>query len=201
MKAACMQTYARALLLALLPVALHAAPASAHPHVWIATAVSVRFANKVPVAIDYVWTFDELWSATAVEGLDTDGDGKYSRGELAETAKANVEGMEEFGYFTQATKGQTTLTFGKPTDYWLESVDGIVKMHLTLPLASPVPDGADPIEVLVGDATFYVGFDWAKEKSLELAGDVPAGCKTEVEVDPDTGEPLTAFKIVCAGAS
>jgi ABC-type uncharacterized transport system substrate-binding protein len=191
---------ARALLSALL-VALLPASASAHPHVWIAAAASVRYANKAPVAIDYVWTFDEMWSATAVEGVDANGDGKISREEFAETAKANVEGMADFGYFTQAQKGQTMLAFAKPTDYWLESVDGVVKMHLTLPFASPVPEGSDPIEILVGDATFFVGFDWSKEKQAELSGDVPDGCKVEIEIDPDTGEPMTAFKIVCAPAT
>ena len=54
--------------------------------------------------IDQVWFFDEFYTAMAVEGLDTNKDGKYSREELHELAKTNMEGLKEFGYFTFPTR-------------------------------------------------------------------------------------------------
>ena len=36
----------------------------------------------------------------AIQGLDTDGDGAYSKEELEPLAKVNVESLKEFDYFT-----------------------------------------------------------------------------------------------------
>ena len=74
-------------------------PAQAHPHVWITTQTTVLYDNGTFVGLRHKWIFDELYSATAVEGLDKNGDGKYDRDELAELAKADVEGLHEFVLF------------------------------------------------------------------------------------------------------
>ena len=50
--------------------------------------------------IRHHWTFDEFYTAMAMQGLDTDGDGVYSKEELEPLAKVNVESLKEFDYFT-----------------------------------------------------------------------------------------------------
>ena len=71
-------------------------PAQAHPHVFVTTETTVLYENGTIVGLRHKWIFDELYSANAVEGLDKNKDGKYDREELAELAKADIEGLHEF---------------------------------------------------------------------------------------------------------
>lgn len=103
--------------LALLAVA---GPAQAHPHVWVNVHTTVLYENGTISGFRHAWTFDEYYSAMAIEGLDTNKDGKYSREELAELAKVNIEGLKEFGYFTVPQLGTEELAVTAPPTYWME---------------------------------------------------------------------------------
>src|SRR5262245_42428890 len=74
---------------------------AAHPHVWTTVRSEIVFGPDHRVTgIRHTWTFDEFYTAMAVEGLDTNNDGTYSKAELAPLAKINVESLKEFDYFT-----------------------------------------------------------------------------------------------------
>lgn len=99
------------------------APAAAHPHVWVTVETTVLFDKGSITGFRHKWTFDEFYTAMAVQGLDTNNDGLYSRDELAELAKVNIEGLAEFQYFTSAKLGDAPLGLEAPRDYWLEYTD------------------------------------------------------------------------------
>lgn len=62
-------------------------PAAAHPHVFVSVSAEVQYdAEGQLTGIRHRWAFDEMYSASAVLGLDTNGDGKYDRTELQELA-------------------------------------------------------------------------------------------------------------------
>ena len=108
---------------AMLATLVVSAPAAAHPHVWVTVETTVLFSQGSISGFRHKWTFEEFYTAMAVQGLDTNNDGIYSREELAELAKVNVEGLAEFQYFTQARLGETPIGIEAPKDYWLEYVD------------------------------------------------------------------------------
>lgn len=113
-------------ILALVPVvmALGAGPAMAHPHVFVEARSQLIFdANGMAVAVRHAFRFDDAFSAFAVQGFDTNLDGAYSREELSELAKVNIESMADFGFFTFGDNGRAELDFDLPKDYWLEVVD------------------------------------------------------------------------------
>ena len=57
-----------------------ASPAAAHPHVWATVrSETILGPNHQFTGIRYHWTFDEFYTAMAVEGLDTNKDGVYSK--------------------------------------------------------------------------------------------------------------------------
>src|SRR5208282_2576930 len=88
-----------AALLAMLAVS--AGIASAHPHVWVNVETEiVTGPNQEITGFRHKWTFDEMYSEFAVQGLDTNGDGIYSADELKPLAQTNVEALKEFEYFT-----------------------------------------------------------------------------------------------------
>ena len=90
---------AGALAVALLSCAL-ATPAQAHPHVWITYETTVVYEKGTFVGVRHKWSFDEFYTAMAIEGLDKNKDGVYDRDELAELAKVNIDGLKDFSFFT-----------------------------------------------------------------------------------------------------
>lgn len=93
----------------------------AHPHVFVEARTKLVFDdNGNAIAVQHVFRFDDAFSAFAVQGFDTNKDGVYSREELAELAKVNIESMADFGYFTFGDNTRVELDFETPTDYWLE---------------------------------------------------------------------------------
>lgn len=95
-------------------------PAVAHPHVWVAVETTVVYDKGTIIGLRHKWTFDELYTAMAIEGLDKNNDGIYSREELSELAKVNLESLKEFDYFTQMRLAGQPLKVSTPTEYWLE---------------------------------------------------------------------------------
>lgn len=124
-----------------------ATAADAHPHIWVRVRATVLYENGAIVAIRHAWTFDEYYTAMAIEGLDANKDGIYAREELAELAKVNIEALKEFGYFTfPKLKGQELLV-GAPRDYYLVHGERKVDAAAAKPPGEPVlpRTGADQI--------------------------------------------------------
>ena len=86
-----MAKFARLMLAALLAMIGFGGPALAHPHVWVVVKCEVEWTPDGRIgAIKHRWTFDEAYSSYAVQGLDANNDGVYSREELADLAKVNT---------------------------------------------------------------------------------------------------------------
>ena len=59
-------------------------PLAAHPHVWVSVETTLVYDNGRISGFQNSWTFDDAYTSMAIEGLDANGDGKYSRDELTE---------------------------------------------------------------------------------------------------------------------
>jgi ABC-type uncharacterized transport system substrate-binding protein len=157
------------------------APAQAHPHVWVTVEATLIYDKGTLTGIKHKWTFDEFYSAMAVEGLDTNKDGKYDRNELAELAKVNVTSLKDFAYFTFPTLAGQALKLADPADYWLEHKDGILSLHFVVPLANPVLPEAKGFAFAVYDPSFFIAFDLAKsEQPVRLGEGAPKGCAVKI---------------------
>ncbi len=162
-------------------VTLVPTPASAHPHVTVAHSAAVVFDKGTIVAIDHVWYFDEFYTAMAIEGLDTNKDGVYSREELAELATTNTEGLKDFDYFTHATLAGQPLKVSAPKTSWSEHKDGMLSLHFRLPLETPVQADAKNFAVSIYDPSYFIAFDLVKKDAVKLDG-APKGCTFVVGV-------------------
>lgn len=157
-------------------------PAAAHPHVWVKVQSKVIYDRGAIAGFVYSWTFDDLYTAMAIQGLDTNNDGTYDRQELAELAQVNMDGLKEFDYFTFAKLGTSTLGLAAPKDYWLELVDGVLTLHFMLPLASPVLAEAEGFTFAVYDPSYFIAFDLAENSPVALGEGAPKGCVAEIGV-------------------
>ena len=114
------------------------APASAHPHVWVIAASELIYAADGSISgVRHAWTFDDMFSTYALQGIETKTKGVYTREELAPLAQTNVESLKEFGFFTFAKADGKKEKFLEPVDYFLEHKDGALVLHFTLPFKTP----------------------------------------------------------------
>jgi ABC-type uncharacterized transport system substrate-binding protein len=180
----------RAAFLAAVTLALTSTAVPAHPHVWVTLNSALVFAPDGTVAaVRHAWTFDEMFSSFATQGLDKDNDGKLSRDELKELAEVNVTSLEEFNYFSAAKSGGKDVAFDKPKDYWLEAdKDNVLTLHFTLPLKAKAAKGDFTVDVY--DPTFFVDLTFADGAVVKLDG-APAGCAAEVKKPQSQGTAQT----------
>lgn len=159
------------------------APASAHPHVWVTYAMTVDYDKGMVTGIDHAWAFDESYAVMALEGLDTNNDGKYDQAELEPLLKVNMDGLKDFNYFTVAKLGNEDLAFSPPTNGRLEYTNGILKLYFHLSLAKPVFADAEGLTFAVFDPSYFIAFEPEKTDAIKLAS-APPGCSASL-IDPD----------------
>lgn len=177
--------FLRPVIAAVAALVLSAGSAMAHPHVWVTYQTTLVYEGGALAGFDHVWTFDDMYTAMAVQGLDKNGDGKYTREELAELAEVNMQGLKDFDYFTYARLGKTDVKIAGPKDAWLEYTDSILKLHFRVVLEKPVLAEAEGFTVAVYDPSFFIAFEPEKSNPVRLADGAPQGCKAGF-IEPKT---------------
>jgi len=164
------------MLLLLLPVC----GAEAHPHVWVTFHSELLYAaDGTMTGVRHAWTFDDMFSAYAIQGTSHAKKGQYTREELAPLAQVNVESLKEYDYFTYARGDGKKLKFNEPVDYWLEYKNPSLILHFTLPLKAPAAVKALQMEIY--DPSIFVDFEFAKDKPVSLNG-APAQCSATYDL-------------------
>ena len=162
---------------------LVAGAASAHPHVWItATSELLYAADGSITGVRHAWTFDDMFSAYAVQGLESKTKGAYTSEELVPLAQTNVESLKEYAYFTFARADGKKERFNDPVDYFLDYKDTVLTLHFTLPLKNPVKPKQLVLEVF--DRSYFIDFQMAKDNPVKLVG-APAGCQMKLDRPSD----------------
>jgi ABC-type uncharacterized transport system substrate-binding protein len=151
--------------------------AQAHPHVWVTMKSVVVYApDGSVIGVRHAWTFDDMFSAFATQGLEHKQKDVFTREELQPLAKVNVESLKEYDYFTYARADGKKPSFVDPTDYHLEfdPKEAVLTLHFLLPLKTPLRTKALRLEVY--DPTYFVDFALAEKDAVEMSG-APAGCE------------------------
>jgi ABC-type uncharacterized transport system substrate-binding protein len=169
------------LVVALAAVAMTTAAASAHPHVWVTMKSELVFAPDGSVTgVRHAWTFDDMFSVFATQGLEAKTKGEFTREELAPLAEVNVTSLKEYDYFTYAKANGKKVEFNDPAaGYYLDydKKETVLTLHFLLPLKQPVK--AKDITLEVYDREFFVDFSFAEKDPAKLVG-APAQCKLTV---------------------
>jgi ABC-type uncharacterized transport system substrate-binding protein len=161
-------------------------PAHAHPHVWItAKTAAIIDATGNITGIRNTWTMDEDYSLMATEGLDTDGDGKFTPAELEPLSQENLDALKEFEFFTYAYAGETKLPQGTPGNAHQVMENGKLTLTFDVPLVEPIDPKKAAFTYRVYDPTFYIEITVEK---TELAGAPPASCQSESTPADQSGD-------------
>ena len=170
-----------------------AGSAEAHPHVWVTMTEELLYAPDGTVTgVRHAWTFDDMYSAFAIQGLESKTPSVFTHEELKPLAKVNVESLKEYAYFTYAKldgKRQKDA-FLDPVDYFLDydTKQAVLTLHFTLPFKAPVK--AKALELEVYDPEFFIAFGFAERDPVRLVG-APTACQASVEKPRDDNFPAT----------
>ena len=161
--------------------------ANAHPHVWVTMTEELLYATDGSVTgVRHAWTFDDMFSAFATQGMEQKTQGMFTREELEPLAKVNVESLKEYAYFTYAkVNGKRQRdAFLEPVDYFLEydPKEAVLTLHFTLPFKAPVK--AKALDVEIYDPEFFIDFGFAEKDPVRLVS-APAQCTASVQKPHD----------------
>lgn len=151
--------------------------AQAHPHVWVTFKSELIYADDGTLTgIRHAWSFDDMFSAFAIQGIEHKEKGKFTREELASLAEINVTSLKEFDYFTFVTADGKKVELTDPVkgEYWLDLTNGVLTLHFTLPLKQPVK--AHQLNIEVYDPSIFIDFEFAKGDNVIKFVNKPAGC-------------------------
>jgi ABC-type uncharacterized transport system substrate-binding protein len=186
--------------LALAGLLIGCSGAFAHPHVWVTVHSELVYAPDGSVTgVHHAWTFDDMFSVYATQGVESKKTGEFTREELAPIAEVNVTSLKEYDYFTYANANGRQLELNDPpADYYLEfdPKDTVLTLHFTLPLKKPVK--ANQLTVEVYDREFFIDFSFAEKNPVKLVG-APAPCKLSV-LNPDQMDASLAQQLAQLGA-
>jgi ABC-type uncharacterized transport system substrate-binding protein len=166
---------------------LAAGSADAHPHVWVTMTEELLYAPDGSVTgVRHAWTFDDMFSAYATQGLEQNTKGQFTREELQSLAKVNVESLKEYAYFTYAKVNgkRQKNAFVDPVDYFLDydPKETVLTLHFTLPFAKPVK--AQALDVEIYDPEFFIDFGFADTDPVRLVS-APAQCTASIQKPHD----------------
>lgn len=160
-----------------------ASAAHAHPHVWITAVSELLYApDGTLTGVRHAWTFDDMFSTYALQGIETKKKGVYTREELAPLAQTNAESLKEFAYFTFAKADGKREKFEDPIDYFLDYSNDQLTLHFTLPLKTPFK--AKQLILDVFDRTYFIDFQMAAKDPVKLVA-APEGCKMQLQRPTD----------------
>ena len=155
-----------------------AAPALAHPHVWVTMKSEIVYSpDGMITGVRHAWTFDEMFSTFATQGIESKKKGEFTREELKPLAEVNVTSLKEFGFFTFAKAAGKKVPLVDPVDYYLEFNNSMLTLNFTLPVQTPVK--APSLDVEIYDPDYFVDFSFAEKDPVALNG-APAACKFAV---------------------
>ena len=150
----------------------------AHPHVWVTMKSEVVYgADGAVTGVRHAWTFDDMFSAFATQGLESKKKGVFTREELAPLAEVNVTSLKEFDFFTFAKADGKKAAFTDPVDYYLEYKDSVLTLNFTLPLKAPVKPKR--LQRDIYEPTYFVDFSFVEKDPVALKG-APAACQLAI---------------------
>ena len=157
--------------------------AQAHPHVWITFKSELIYGpDGALTGIRHAWSFDDMFSVFATQGIEAKEKGKFTREELAPLAEVNVTSLKEFDYFTFVTADGKKVTLTDPAkgEYWLDFNNSVMTLNFVLPLKQPVK--AKQLNVEVYDPSIFIDFAFSKDDKAVKFVNKPANCSGNFEL-------------------
>jgi ABC-type uncharacterized transport system substrate-binding protein len=137
--------------------ALLAAPAQAHPHLFVNARVALVYEGRSLQAVRLTWTYDEFFSLLLTEdlGIDSDMDGQLTEAELDTLSGAVLDWPAGYAGDLYVTQQGQPVELGARQDASVAFEGGQVIERHTRPVPAAAPGGAT---VRVYDPGYYTAY-------------------------------------------
>ncbi len=187
-------------LLGAMALGLNLQSANAHPHILIEARTELLFnAQGQVTGVSNIWDFDDAFSAYAIQGYDSKGDGRPTREDLQPFAEINLKSLAEYGYFTRLKIDGVNVSFARPRNYFDVFANEKLTLSFTLPLAKPLDVGGRTLQLEVYDPTYFAAITFAQHEPVKLVG-AGMGCESFVH-RPEPLDPAIASQLAAVPAS
>ncbi|PHP67265.1 ABC transporter substrate-binding protein [Zhengella mangrovi] len=161
--------------------------AAAHPHIWADARVDLAISGNTVTALQHVWRFDDIFTATVLVEFDKNADNRLDDAELAEVGKTVRESIAEYDYFQVVQADGKDVAMQPPEVVIADYQDDRLLLIFESKMQTPLPL-AGTLSFAVYDPTFYTAIDYANDTDMVSEG-LPANCRREV-IRPDPDEIL-----------
>lgn len=164
-----------------------AAPALAHPHVWVDYQLTLLFDNGKISALQQDWLFDDEFTTSVMNDVaHHKGNAPFTAGEVAKLRQSAFSNLKGYDYFTHVWAGGKPVKLGVEAKDFEPTLEGDqLRYRFTLPLPQPVDPHAGAVAIGIWDDSYYVDVGPLKGKSPVLQGNGAAGCKAQIVEDAD----------------
>ncbi|MGB0695091.1 MAG: DUF1007 family protein [Rhodospirillaceae bacterium] len=171
-----------------------AAPAQAHPHVFIDLALKAEIAPSPQggaqlMAVEVIWTFDELYSFFSIEELPKLGPEQPDPDAVSQMADFAAEALEEWNYYLDLRRDDQRQEVGVVSDFTGVFENGRLIYSYRLPFPDPIVLEGSPLTLRIYDPVFYVAIS-PDPKGLSLSG-ADLGCSLTLAPAPGLSEEQT----------
>ena len=159
---------ARAALMAASLLAGLPAGVVAHPHIWVTYAIVLPLGPQGLEAVQFVWTFDELFSGMIL--------GAGGRGADA-PADTHLRTLRAIPHVIEVFHDGAAVELGEPGDLAVSVADHQVTYRFSVPLRRPVA-APGVVDVHVDDPGLFTAFTLRAPNPTEIrsSGPLTAGC-------------------------
>ncbi len=147
-------------------IAGRAAPAWAHPHVFVDYSIEYRVKDNAIVGLRLIWTFDDQYSAVVIETADKNHDDKLSTEESAILAKRVVPSLEKNHLYSDITYDGIKWQPTHVGDFSAQIDDDRIVYSFTVDLPHP----AHEVTVSTYDAEYYIEMLVARKHAFSIVG-------------------------------
>ena len=166
---------------------LHPAPAAAHPHEFVTMEVSAKFDFSGKVSgLTYNWTFDEFFTAYAVDGQDINKNGVAEPNELAALLDEILGNIKVIDYFTVFDKEKTVPKLDTAQPLESVMVDRQLRLKFYVPFQEPVSLDKNPLRFSIYDDEFYIAMNFEPKATDKIIPASVDNCAAKVDLaEPD----------------
>lgn len=163
--------------------ALAAAPAQAHPHVWIDVVATFVFEDGALVGVRQEWRFDPIYSSFVVNEHDRDDDGALDEAERRRVVEQAFAGLPEVGHFTHLFVDGEETASDAVAEESVAYADGTLSYRFMLPLREPVDPAAARVKLGTYDEEYYVDLVFDDVDPVRFEGIASGACHFAIEED------------------
>ena len=138
-------------------------------------------------ALQHVWRFDDIFSATVVIEFDKNADNRLDEAELAEIGTTVRESIADYDYFQVVQVDGKDIATQAPETVIADYQDGRLVILFESRMKQPLPLSGT-LTFAVYDPTFYTAIDFMEDSDMVSEG-LPGACTREV-IRPDPDEIL-----------